>query len=125
MNTENENSKSAKVVVWDAAVALERLGGDQELFHEVVGIFLEEIPGHLATLRKAIHEGDAKTVEITAHSLKGEMGYLGITDLVQKAGELERLGRESELNHAPKIFAAFDSEISVVIKGMRRHPHMG
>jgi HPt (histidine-containing phosphotransfer) domain-containing protein len=53
---------------------LERLGGDEKLLHEVIGIFLEEVPQHLAGLEQAIAQGDARAVEEIAHKLKGELG---------------------------------------------------
>ena len=41
-------------IIWDMGKTLERLGGDEKLFHEVMGIFLEEVPKHMASLKQAI-----------------------------------------------------------------------
>jgi hypothetical protein len=54
MKPQGECVAGADVTVWDVAGALRRLDGDEELLHEVVGIFLEDIPVHLATLRRVL-----------------------------------------------------------------------
>ena len=66
------------MIAWDRGKTLERLGGDEKLFHEVIGIFLEEVPQHMASLKQAIVQENAKAVEEISHKLKGELGYLGI-----------------------------------------------
>jgi HPt (histidine-containing phosphotransfer) domain-containing protein len=72
------------------------------------------------TLRRAINEGDLEAIERTAHSLKGEMGYLGISDLSLKAGELERLGRQREPGNVAQLFAVFDTRLAEVVDAMRK-----
>ena len=37
-------------MVWDMDDTLERLGGDEKLFHEVIEIFLDDVPKHMAAL---------------------------------------------------------------------------
>lgn len=104
---------------WDAGQVLKRLGGDEELFYEVVQIFLEETPKNLDGLRQAISRGDAETIEKTAHSLKGELGYLGIPAVSQKVRELEKMGARHDLQHAAGVFAAIETEMSAVLNSMR------
>ncbi len=87
-------------IVWNMGETLERLGGDEKLFHEVIEIFLDDVPKHMASLRRAIAEGDAADVEGAAHTLKGELGYLGISEVSQKAREMEEFGRTSDLRFA-------------------------
>ena len=109
-----------KPVVLDFKQMLERLGGDEKLLQEVVEIFIEQAPMHLETLRKAIAEGDAKTLQKTAHSIKGELGYFGISELSQKARELEELGGKNEIERASGILPVFEIELSNVISAMRQ-----
>ena len=68
---------------WNMAKTLEQLGGDEMLLQEVMDIFLEEAPKHMAALHLAVAQGIAETVETTAHSLKGELGYLGLPEILQ------------------------------------------
>jgi two-component system, sensor histidine kinase and response regulator len=106
-------------IVWNMGETLERLGGDEKLFHEVIEIFLDDVPKHMAGLRRAIAAGDAEAVEGAAHTLKGELGYLGISEVSQKARELEEFGRNSDLRFAGDLYATLASELSELLTSMR------
>jgi signal transduction histidine kinase/DNA-binding response OmpR family regulator/HPt (histidine-containing phosphotransfer) domain-containing protein len=108
------------VIAWDMGKTLEQLGGDEKLLHEVVEIFLDDVPKHMASLRRAIAEGNAEAVEGAAHTLKGELGYLGISEVSRKARELEEFGRKSDLRLAAGLYATLESELSEVLISMRR-----
>jgi len=108
------------LILWDGAKALERLDGDEQLLHEIVQIFLEESPKHLANLKRALTEANAELLERTAHTLKGELSYLGMPTVSQRAHELEQMGRECNLDHAAEVFAIFETEVSTVAANMRR-----
>jgi two-component system sensor histidine kinase/response regulator len=116
---QEQDAAQDSAIAWDAAQTLERLGDDENLLHEVVEIFLEEGPKQLTSLRHALAEGNATDIEMTAHSLKGELGYLGVFEASQKAGELEEMGRKHDLQHSAKVFATFKLEISLVLMSMR------
>ena len=104
--------------LWDAAGTLKRLGGDANLLHEVVEIFVDQAPRQLQVLRLALEQGDAEAVERTAHSLKGELGYLGVSGVSQKARELEEMGGKRDLEKAAGTFMVFDQEISALLESM-------
>jgi len=84
-----------------------------------VEIFLEEGPKQITSLRRAIADGNAADIERAAHSLKGELGYLGIFAVTQKASELEGMGRCRDLQQSAEVFAAFDTEILAILNSMR------
>ena len=115
---QKEDSMATHSFDWDQAVALERVGGDEALLREIVTIFLDDIPRHMSSLSRAIAEEDSESVERVAHSLKGEMGYLGLSGLLHQAHELERMGNERQLKPAAEAFATFESRISLVIAAM-------
>jgi HPt (histidine-containing phosphotransfer) domain-containing protein len=69
---------------------LQRVGGDHFLLKEVIGIFLVESPELLSRLDRAIKNQDPDGLATTAHSLKGELGYLdagGATDITRRLEE--------------------------------------
>jgi HPt (histidine-containing phosphotransfer) domain-containing protein len=110
---------AAPGIVWNVGETLERLGGDEKLFQEVIEIFLDDVPKHMASLRRAIAAGDAEGVEGAAHTLKGELGYLGVSEVSQKARELEELGRNSDLRFAAGLYTTLASELSELLTSMR------
>ncbi|HEY1191699.1 MAG TPA: PAS domain S-box protein, partial [Gemmata sp.] len=62
---------------FDRASALARLGGDEELFAEVAGLFQADAQKFLTELREALRADNAEALHRTAHGLKGAAGYLG------------------------------------------------
>ncbi|MCP5112979.1 MAG: Hpt domain-containing protein [bacterium] len=79
------------------AVALSRVGGDEELLKEIAEIFLDQLPEALSDIRQAAEAGDAAALERTAHSLKGSIGNFGAQAAFDAALRLEMMGRSSEL----------------------------
>jgi CheY-like chemotaxis protein/HPt (histidine-containing phosphotransfer) domain-containing protein len=104
---------------WDRTKALERVEGDETLLRELVEIFLIEAPKQLENLAHAIVAADLDKIEKTAHSLKGELSYLGILDAAQKARDLERMGKEHSLAPAVALFPAFQTEMTALATEMR------
>jgi two-component system, sensor histidine kinase and response regulator len=105
---------------WSLEMGLKTLGGDEALLREVLQIFLEEGPKHLAAIQQGIDEGDAPRVENAAHTLKGELGYLGLVEAAAKARELERLGHENSLPTASDLFRGLKAELLGVCTAMRQ-----
>ena len=82
-------------------------------------IFLEESPKTLRNLRQALAEGDAGAVMRAAHSLKGEVGYLGAGVASQAARKLEDMARENKLTGAPETMTVLEREISALYFAMK------
>jgi CheY-like chemotaxis protein len=104
---------------WDSTTALRQMDGDESLLQELIQIFMEELPLHLANLNMAVETEDMETLERTAHSLKGELSCLGLTGAAQKARDLERMGRERTLQPAAELLSAFKTEMTAVTSAMR------
>ena len=109
---------AAGVAPWNPGQTLERLGGDEKLLHEVMEIFLEEVPKHLAGLREAITQQDAETTQRIAHSLQGELGYLSIAELSRTARELEEKGRASDFQGALTLLPPFEAALARLLSSM-------
>ncbi len=114
-----QEAESAEPLNLDFQKILERLGGDETLLTEVIDIFVDQTPQHMETLRRALAQGDAESVKKTAHGLKGELGYLGVTEVTQKARELEELGRKHDLEKASQVLDSLEPQISAIVAAMR------
>ena len=110
---------SGTVLQMDTGKLLERLGGDEGLFYEIIDIFLEEAPKSMLRLRAALEAGDGGTTERIAHSMRGELGYLGVEEVSQQARELEEIGRRGDLERARCIFPSFELNISSITEALR------
>lgn len=88
---------SSELAKLDCAVALERLGGDEELLREVAGLFLDEYPMLMDEIRTAAASGDAELLQRAAHSMKGSVSNFGADGVYQAAFALEQMGRTGNL----------------------------
>jgi two-component system, sensor histidine kinase and response regulator len=93
---------------WSQSEALDRVGGDEQLLHELCEIFLRESPRLLEKLKQAIAQDDAATVRRVAHSLKGEVSYLSAENVSHTAQKLEQMGVENNLSGAPALLASLE-----------------
>ena len=109
----------ASVVDWDMARTLDQLDGDATLLREVIEIFLNQAPKHLSALRLAVEQGIAATVESVAHSLKGELGYLGQPEISKKAQEIEEMGRSHNLERAASLLPQFEADVTTLCTAIR------
>ena len=89
---------SSELAKLDCAVALERLGGDEELLREVAGLFLDEYPMLMREIRTAAVLRDADALQRAAHSMKGSVSNFGADGVYQAAFALEQKGRAGELD---------------------------
>ena len=88
---------SSELAKLDCAVALERLGGDEELLREVAGLFLDEYPMLMDEIRSAAQARDADALQRAAHSMKGSVSNFGADGVYQAAFALEKKGRSGDL----------------------------
>ncbi len=77
-------------------------------------MFLEDVGSGLAVLRKAAEEGDAPSVERTAHTLKGASGNMGALGMARTCAELEEAGGSGDLSRVPELLARLDAEFERV-----------
>jgi CheY-like chemotaxis protein len=96
----------------DLVAALTAADGERELLQEMIEVLLAEAPGELATLRTALHDGDARRLEHTAHSLKGALGAVGATRAQGLAQQLEAKARADQLEGALSIWQQLDAELA-------------
>jgi HPt (histidine-containing phosphotransfer) domain-containing protein len=111
--------KQLSQVPWSISKTLEQLGGDLALFQEVMDIFLAEAPTHLAALRLAVERGQAEAIETTAHTLKGELGYLGLPGISQTASQMEEMGGSKNVSGAANLLAQFEADMNGLLTAVR------
>lgn len=95
--------------VFNRELALDRVGGDEELLQEIVGLYLAEYPDLLEQIQSAVKTGDAPGLFRSAHTLKGSLGALGAESAQQRAFDLEMSGREGDLQGAPGMVADLEN----------------
>jgi HPt (histidine-containing phosphotransfer) domain-containing protein len=90
--------------VLDLDEAMAHVPGGRKGVAELAQLMLAECPKWVEVIRKGIEEGDARQVQIGAHTLKGSASILAARRVEQSAGRLENLGREGQLADAREVF---------------------
>jgi CheY-like chemotaxis protein/HPt (histidine-containing phosphotransfer) domain-containing protein len=104
--------------VFDQQELLDRLGGDEEIFREIVATFLEDAPLQVEKLKQALREGNAAWVERQAHSLKGSAMNMAGKALQTVALEMEVAGKEGNLGRAGSLVEKLDREFERLKKSL-------
>ncbi len=102
------------LVVLDEAAALACTGGDRRLLKEIVTLFRKDCPASLARIDAAIEGGDAETLRMTAHALKGALANVGASAAREAAADLEALARTAVLDKAPAARERLHREIRLL-----------
>lgn len=111
----------AETAPWSKTQALERVGGDEELLQELCQIFISEYPKLLEKVREAIVAGNADGVQRAAHSLKGEVSYLGAPNATETARLLEDMGRAKDLSRAAETLISLEQALATLHSAIE-HP---
>ncbi len=98
--------------VFDAERALDAIGGDDQLFRNLVHSFLQHGPEQLQAIRDAAQRGDAPTLQRAAHTLKGSSSTFGAERVRQAAYRIETAAKASDLAAVPDFLASLEAEFT-------------
>jgi len=100
--------------VLDEAKVLDFVAGDQEFLTSLVELFVETSPRQVESIAKAIAAGDPRSLERSAHQLKGSVSNFSAERARHWALELERLGRAGRVDGAEPAFRHLSAEIKTL-----------
>jgi signal transduction histidine kinase/DNA-binding response OmpR family regulator len=84
--------------------------GNPDLLQKIVTIYMNDSPGLLNSLRKAIDQSDAELVRMHAHRFKSGSANLGALRLAELCRQLEEMGRNNELQGALTLLSRVENE---------------
>jgi two-component system, sensor histidine kinase and response regulator len=98
--------------VFDRYVALEAVGGSDEILEEVVEIFLQQdYPRHMQALKMAVENQDGEMMRQAAHGLKGALASFGGNAAAAIASQLQEIGVGGEIDRAPRKLVELESAV--------------
>ena len=115
-----EGKPSEESSVFDRTAFLDRIGGDEELCLEIIGLFLQDVPGQIEFLENTINKKDPALVDRQAHTLKGASGNVGAVSLQDAALQLELAGKNGDLSRATEMLNTIKKEFEKVKKAMTK-----
>ncbi len=108
---------------FDPSILLERLEEDQELFQEIMDVFMEDVPRQIETLKTALKDKDPAMLEHQAHTLKGASGNVGAIAIHDLALQMETIGRNgdiSKLDGLEDTIKQIDAEFEEIREHLKR-----
>jgi len=114
-----ESVKTEPILDIDGALA--RFDGDKQLFIEMSGILLEDAPGTLDELGRAVDAQNAFDVRMRAHALKGLLLGCGGVRAAHVAQLLENAGQSSDLRQAGHYFASLQDEFQQLTRALEQY----
>jgi len=91
--------------------AMENLGGERELFEEVLGLFVQTIPQIRQDLETAIASKDASRLRLVAHGLKGSAANVCAESTRRAAEQIEGMAKREDFTEIDKAFAVLDTHL--------------
>jgi HPt (histidine-containing phosphotransfer) domain-containing protein len=107
------NRASVEVPLVDWAVALERVGGNEEMLNELIDVFRNDSAALLQETAEAFRDNDGPKLHRTAHTLKGMINFFGASTIARTALALEQLGAKSD-------FAAAQAPYESLLRDIER-----
>ena len=98
----------------DLDFALTRVEGDMQLLREIAGLFAEECPRLMDSLRSALDASDAKAAESVAHTIKGMLGNFGAKGAMEAAFTLEQFARQGDLQRSVTAYTNLEAAVELV-----------
>jgi HPt (histidine-containing phosphotransfer) domain-containing protein len=106
--------------VLDVTGTLARLGGDQQLFCEILEFVLEDSPPLMAQLRRAAEVPDAAAIRSTAHALSGLLAGCGGVRAAQAARQIEDAAAVGGSGDLARLLRDLESEVERLIDAIFR-----
>jgi HPt (histidine-containing phosphotransfer) domain-containing protein len=109
--------------VLDLENALARLGGDDDLFADMVGYFLEDAPKLAYEIHAAVDAKDASAMRMKSHALKGIAAGCGGVRTASAAQALEDAGNSGDLSRSESLAANLDVELKQLTSALEPYRH--
>jgi HPt (histidine-containing phosphotransfer) domain-containing protein len=97
-----------------------RYEGHEELFKNMVSMFLQQAPEELDKLQRALDHSDLAGAAKASHGLVGMCSVFGKTKLIEYGSELEETAHNNDAENAVALFQKLREEMSSVLAVLSR-----
>ena len=109
----NEQSEEQPLLIPDGPIfnketLLKRLGGNEELCHEVLYTFVNDMPDRIEKMKAALDQKDMKTLETISHTIKGSSAVIEADALREVASNIEQEAKANNKNQASQFLKTFE-----------------
>jgi HPt (histidine-containing phosphotransfer) domain-containing protein len=111
---------ATRPIVFDKKHALARLGGLEDVLHDVMELMTTECPKSHAGIGAAWGRRDSCELKRCAHTLKGSVSLVGAADLVRRLKRVEDCATAGEFDKAAAEFHEIDVQFFELQSALRR-----
>jgi CheY-like chemotaxis protein len=104
----------------DIPAGLERLGGDAQIYAEILTDFCQTYAGFGQEIKELIRDSDFKRAADLSHSLKGASGNVSATALFESAKALELACRQKQTQDVQPLLGQVQSAYEIVCRSAAR-----
>ncbi len=99
-------------IIFDRDDLLDHLDHDQDLFGEVLNIFLQDTPKRILNLQEALGKKDAPAIRYLGHALKGSSATIRAGALKIISNQIEIAGEQGDLFQVQTLLPALQKKFS-------------
>jgi HPt (histidine-containing phosphotransfer) domain-containing protein len=97
--------------IFDKDRIMEQIDNDTELLVEIIDLFIASYPKLVISIKNAINQNDSKSLQRSAHALKGSIGNFASDIVYNIALDLEIMGRDNDMPNAKETCIKLEREI--------------
>lgn len=105
--------------IFDRQSVLDMVDGELDFVHELIELFLTNLPEQISKLRTGAVTSDSSTVQKVAHRLKSSIGNLGGRRAQEAITQLEDVALDGDLSRVDELLAQFERELSAFEQALR------
>jgi HPt (histidine-containing phosphotransfer) domain-containing protein len=121
IGNDSVDAAESPLPVFDRAVLLDRVMGDEELAREIGEGFLLDMPEQIGKLAEALEAKDAGRAEFFAHRIKGAAANIAGEALSETASRMEQSARNGELDALCDILSELEMRFAELREVMNTH----
>lgn len=91
---------------------------DEDNFHKMMDMFVNDLPNHLKEMQEALQEGNLQDLAFKVHALKSLDGFAGFGVYTEKARALEQAVADNQIE---KVQQQLDDMIRLCLKAKPAH----
>ena len=118
-----DNGKDRRSGGFDRSFALDQIGGDESLLHELIALFTNQVPEQLDRILEGLGRGDGQLASRAAHTLKGSASLFLTPEAMAPLQELEQFSKDGQIDQAKNRLATVRSQLEGLLDALARDLH--
>ncbi len=119
--TQTKDAGRSDEVIFDEAEALDRAADDKEFLKEIIEVFLDETPIHMAEIKQAVDGKDGEALRKSAHKLAGSLSGFAAKAAMETASQVEAMGKAGKVDEAESAFEVLNKDMEKLIDTLTQY----